>query len=352
MRKPEGAPVPLVFPGGQSAGVGEFHETGEFPSDYPKFFARYTGGVPIIQPGSAEAGGQGVRAQVGGGEGHVETTLSPLLMRAAEDPKGNPWGITLDDMSEKQFGGGRMVDLTLMDFQALYGRQGLAEAQQRYGTDAEPDKPTPPGTSEEVEELRKKLVTAEAARKLAEQTAAAEKKEREVLEAGIRKVLDRMANGGEKPHVEPVPKKGKGVYAQTLREHQAALKLLVGVLLLAIVPLLTGCSSNLIPGRQQGEWDGIKSGQPASLTASLDPRLEALGALLALTGEADPLGVLLPVTKIGETTPRWVVCSAGKMAEKCRAIPLNAKVHVTGEPSGPMGIFYRASRLTADNFND
>lgn len=137
MIKHEGAQVPLFWPGGASAGTGIFHETGEgYPNDYPKFFNRFNGGKWLILEGSAIGGSLGVRAQVGGGEGHVETTLSPLLMRAAEDP-ANPWGITPADISPANF------DLTLLDFQALYGKAGLRLAQSRYGM---PDTPpvTPP----------------------------------------------------------------------------------------------------------------------------------------------------------------------------------------------------------------
>lgn len=132
MKKPDGHPVELVFPGGQPAGTGRFTETGEYPNTYPKFFARYTGGKEVILPGSKAGGGQGVRAQVGGGEGHTEQTLSPALMKAAEDPN-NPWGITREDVSEKIVGGARAIDLTLIDFLALHGRKGFNEAVNRYG---------------------------------------------------------------------------------------------------------------------------------------------------------------------------------------------------------------------------
>lgn len=217
MRKTEGAPVPLVFPGGQPAGVGEFHETGQYPSDYPKFFARYTGGVPIIQPGSKDAGGQGVRAQVGGGEGHVETTLSPLLMRAAEDPRGNPWDITPDDMSERQVGGGRMVDLTLMDFQALYGREGLAEAQRRYGT-AEPDKPAPPTIDPEKEQLRVKLTETLKAKETAEKSELAARARMEKLLSDVKANAEGMQRFAGKTN---------GKYAKELRDRAVALLALV-----------------------------------------------------------------------------------------------------------------------------
>lgn len=223
MKKIEGAPVELVFPappGGSPipAGTGEFHETGEYPNTYPRFFARYCGGVEIILPGSKDAGGQGVRAQVGGGEGHVETTLSPLLMRAAEDPRGNPWGITLDDMSERQFGGGRMVDLTLMDFQALYGREGLAEAQRRYGT-AEPDKPTPPTIDPEKEQLRVKLTEAIKAKEDAQKSELAAKGKLETVLSEVKtRAAGMLTFAGEK---------GGGKYAGQMREQARGLLALV-----------------------------------------------------------------------------------------------------------------------------
>jgi len=124
---------------------------------------------------------------------------------------------------------------------------------------------------------------------------------------------------------------------------------------LLLLPLLVGCASlrAIIPGGvspADAEWSGIKSGATVSILASLDPRATALTPLLALTGQADPVGVLLPVTLVGETIPRWVLCEA-KLAQKCNSIPLNAHVSFAGLPVGP-GILWRPSRLTAAGTDD
>lgn len=124
---------------------------------------------------------------------------------------------------------------------------------------------------------------------------------------------------------------------------------------LMLLPVLCGCASlrALIPGgvtAADAEWSGIKSGPTVSILASLDTRVAALGPLLTLTGQADPVGVLLPVTLVGETAPRWVLCS-DKLVVKCNAIPLNARVNFAGLPIGP-GILWRPSRLTAAGVND
>jgi hypothetical protein len=112
----------------------------------------------------------------------------------------------------------------------------------------------------------------------------------------------------------------------------------------------------LIPGgvtASDAEWSGIKSSSHISITgiAAADPRAQAAIGILDILGQSDPLGVLLPVTLVGETVPRWILCEAGPMADKCRQIPLNAKVHFAGSPIGP-GLLWRPTRLTADDFND
>ena len=118
---------------------------------------------------------------------------------------------------------------------------------------------------------------------------------------------------------------------------------------------LSGCASlrALVPGGvtpADAEWSGVKSGQAVSIVGTVDPRAGAAAVVLDLLGQADPVGVLLPVTLIGETQPRWVLCTDA-FAAKCRAIPLNAKVNFAGQPIGP-GVLWKPSRLTADDFND
>lgn len=136
------------------------------------------------------------------------------------------------------------------------------------------------------------------------------------------------------------------------------------LLLLLCLPLVAGCASlpgslrALIPGgvnAADAEWVGVKSGEPVSLLATVasiaaDPQTAALlGAALEISGQTDPLGTLLPITPIGETAPRWVVCTEAWVA-KCRAIPVHAKVHVAGQVNrvGHM----KPSRVVADDFDD
>ena len=94
---------------------------------------------------------------------------------------------------------------------------------------------------------------------------------------------------------------------------------------------------------------GVKSGplvpvQAGSAgTSSLlgdEPRQELTGVL----GQA-PLGVLLPITRVGETTPWWIFCPAGELQARCEAIPANARVTFFGHPLG-RGAVLLPTRLT------
>jgi hypothetical protein len=119
--------------------------------------------------------------------------------------------------------------------------------------------------------------------------------------------------------------------------------------------LLTGCSMlrTLLPGgptMADAEWDGVKSGEPMSIIGTLDSRAEAATLLLQALGQADPLGVILPVTPIGQSLPRWVLCK-DELAAKCRAIPLNAEVHFSGQVIGS-GPLWLPTRLTASHHDD
>lgn len=101
------------------------------------------------------------------------------------------------------------------------------------------------------------------------------------------------------------------------------------------------------------EFTGVKSGPVVGVTPTLagalpDPRASALADLLGAFGQSDPVGVLMPVSLVGETAPRWVLC-ADRFREKCQQIPVNSVIHFAGRPAG---IFWRPSRLTADGFND
>lgn len=118
---------------------------------------------------------------------------------------------------------------------------------------------------------------------------------------------------------------------------------------------LTGCAMlrTILPGgptMSDAEWFGIKSGPAVSIIGTVDDRAASAALILQTLGQTDPLGVLLPVTLLGETQPRWILCT-GKLAAKCQAFPLNAKIHFAGQVVGP-GILWKPTRLTADDFDD
>jgi hypothetical protein len=134
------------------------------------------------------------------------------------------------------------------------------------------------------------------------------------------------------------------------------MKRLVAVLIVVICGLcLSSCSAlrTLRPGGAtiaDLEFDGVKSAEVVSVIGTIDSRVAAVSVLLEALGQADPVGVLMPITPIGSTEVRWVLC-AEQWAAKCRAIPLQAKVHFAGQPIGP-GLLWKPSRVTADDFND
>lgn len=149
--------------------------------------------------------------------------------------------------------------------------------------------------------------------------------------------------------------------------HQIPILILVLVIFVLTFLLLssTGCAAwrAVVPGGvtpADAEFSGVKSGEPISLTAHLakavsqtEPRAQNIANLLSVLnifGVDDPLGVLLPITLVGETNPRFVICER-ELVVKCKNIPLNAKVNFAGEAVGG-GVLWRPKRLTADNFND
>lgn len=139
------------------------------------------------------------------------------------------------------------------------------------------------------------------------------------------------------------------------------------VLLLAFLalPLLTGCGTiNRLTGPLgQAATTLFTSATLADLqlagvrTGSLVPvQAGPGGASTFILGEEThedlagvlgqfPLGVLLPISRIGETSPWWIFCPAGEMQARCEAIPANARVNFTGRPLGRGGVFL-PTRLT------
>lgn len=154
----------------------------------------------------------------------------------------------------------------------------------------------------------------------------------------------------------PPPVQGLGEVRQKLETIEGLVRQILAKSLVVLAVLgLTGCSAlrTLVPGgvtAADAEWSGVKSGPPVSIVGAIDPRAATVAALLEGLGQEDPVGVLLPLTLIGETKPRWVLC-ADELAAKCREIPLNAKVKFSGQPIGP-GLLWKPSRLVADDFND
>lgn len=85
---------------------------------------------------------------------------------------------------------------------------------------------------------------------------------------------------------------------------------------------------------------GIKTGPLVPLQAgtSAVPGKQVSQELTDVLGQS-PLGVLLQITKVGETTPWWIFCPAGELQKRCEEIPSNARVSFTGQPLGRGGLF-------------
>jgi hypothetical protein len=92
---------------------------------------------------------------------------------------------------------------------------------------------------------------------------------------------------------------------------------------------------------------GIKTGpaipvQAEPTGAALD---DATQQAITQIRRQGPVGILLPVTKVGETTPWWIFCPAGELQARCEAIPANATVTFSGQPLGH-GMVLLPNRLT------
>lgn len=183
------------------------------------------------------------------------------------------------------------------------------------------------------------------------------KPEPDDTKARLVEIKDRAKKSRELLRDKGTQASGGGQYARELRE---LLKVIGMMLVLLVLPLLTGCAAfralNPFDGVRaaDAEFHGTKAGEPISLTATvagtLNDRAALAATLLGALGHSDPLGVLLPVAVVGEAQPRYVLC-VDAMAEKCRQIPINAEVSFAGRPIGP-GLLWKPSRLTAANYND
>jgi hypothetical protein len=95
---------------------------------------------------------------------------------------------------------------------------------------------------------------------------------------------------------------------------------------------------------------GIKTGpaipvQAEPATSAGVPLDDATQQAISQIRRQGPVGILLPVTKVGETTPWWIFCPAGELQAQCESIPANARVTFSGQPLGH-GMVLLPSRLT------
>lgn len=145
-------------------------------------------------------------------------------------------------------------------------------------------------------------------------------------------------------------------------QFRLATKVSFAIFIVTCMVLFSGCSALRVLNpfdnvhAADAEWDGVKSGEVISLTATLasavsgEGRTSVLASILAALGASDPLGVLLPVSIVGDPIPRYILCTEAYY-QKCKGIPINAKIHFAGRPLGS-GSLWSPSRLTAENFND
>jgi uncharacterized protein YceK len=120
--------------------------------------------------------------------------------------------------------------------------------------------------------------------------------------------------------------------------------------LLPLVLVLTGCGtvSRLTAPLGQAatalftnatladlQMTGVKSGPliPLHAGAASFPGAEIQQELAGVLGQA-PLGVLLPISRVGETAPWWVFCPVGELQAICEEIPPNAQVTFSGRLLG------------------
>jgi hypothetical protein len=94
------------------------------------------------------------------------------------------------------------------------------------------------------------------------------------------------------------------------------------------------------------ELVGIKTGPVVPVQAApADHFDEASRQVLDQLLGQGPVGVLLPITQVGETAPWWIFCPAGELQARCEEIPANARVTFAGQPLG-RGTVLLPTRLT------
>lgn len=121
----------------------------------------------------------------------------------------------------------------------------------------------------------------------------------------------------------------------------------------ATAVLLSGCGLHRITGPMREattavftpaafadlQLVGVKTGPLVPVQAGISAiPAQDVQELTDLFGDS-PLGVLIPVTKVGETIPLWIFCPAGELQKRCEEIPSNARVRFAGQPLGRGGLF-------------
>jgi hypothetical protein len=96
-----------------------------------------------------------------------------------------------------------------------------------------------------------------------------------------------------------------------------------------------------VVGIKAGPGIPIKaSGLGTSASIGQEPSQE-LSDILGQTS----FGILVPITRVGETSPWWIFCPSGGLQKRCEEIPSNARVTFTGQPLGH-SVIYLPTHLT------
>jgi len=116
---------------------------------------------------------------------------------------------------------------------------------------------------------------------------------------------------------------------------------------------LSGCATlrALLPGgvtASNAEWDGVVTGPSVSAVATLasigssDPKLTFFSNLISAVSQ-DPIGVFLPVVVMGETSPRFILCTE-KFISVCQSLQVNTAIHFAGDPLGS-GVLWKPTMI-------
>lgn len=111
---------------------------------------------------------------------------------------------------------------------------------------------------------------------------------------------------------------------------------LVAVLLLVAL-FATGCGMLTGPNRFMRVLGPEATSDFATFEGSLSTRCEDVRAVIGVEAELDAggsvVGCMMGVTPVG-SEERYVFCPLGQMRDRCRLIPLAARVSINGRPLG------------------